>query len=220
MRFALITLNTTKLTATSLAATALMATVGLAGCASHHSETNHQAEEDVASLPPLLIEEFEETVEVVDVSYVEAPSAAAATLAAQRFEKLKTLEGAWVQADGDGGTQLEYEVTANGSALVETVFPGQPSEMVSVYTLDSGRLVMTHYCAMGNQPYMVAAESGVADVIRFECERAGNTNSHADPHMHLGVFTIGEETLKTEWTLYADLTPGMTVGFDLVRGGM
>jgi len=79
---------------------------------------------------------------------------------------------------------------------------------------------MTHYCAMGNQPFMVAADGGTKDVIRFECQRAGNTTSHADPHMHVGVFTIGDGTLKTDWTMYSDLTAGDTFGFQLVRGDM
>ena len=183
--------------------TGVAALTGCAGTATSDADPAAQpavAEMDVEALPPTV-------------------GGAAANLAAQRFEKLKALEGDWVLPEGDGATQLAYEVTASGSAVVETVFPGKPFEMISVYTLDNGRLVMTHYCAMGNQPYMVAKAEGTPEIIRFECQKAGNTASHADAHMHLGVFTIGEGTLKTEWTNYAELNPGDTVGFELVRGG-
>jgi len=183
----------------------------LAGCAGNDTETR--------ALDPV-----DDLVRIDEVEVVgppaSQPSAASAKMARERFELMKSLEGAWVVPDGDGTSMLEYEVTANGSAILETVFPGQPSEMLSVYTLDSGRLVMTHYCAMGNQPYMLATDGDSANVIRFECQGAGNTASHADAHMHLGVFTIGDGTLQTEWTMYSDLEPGQAHGLELVRGGM
>src|SRR5438105_3520584 len=70
------------------------------------------------------------------------------------FEKLKKLAGTWVAADKDGKPTDQVvsviKVTAGGSTVHETLFPGQPHEMVSVYHLDKGELVMTHYCALGN----------------------------------------------------------------------
>jgi hypothetical protein len=207
----------------------LAAAAALAGCAGDDAHTTDTVEETAAvesaeSAAPTeeIVEEIvEETVEIeFDAAALPPVGKADAALAAARFERMKELVGDWVLPDGDGTPQLSFDLTANGSAVIETVFPGQQHEMVSVYTLDSGRLVMTHYCAMGNQPYMVATQGGTADVIRFECQKAGNTQSHADPHMHLGVFTIGDGMLKTEWTMFKDLTAGQTVGFELVRGGM
>jgi hypothetical protein len=43
--------------------------------------------------------------------------------------------------------RVEYRVTGAGSAVVETLFPGTPHEMVTVYHARKGVLCMTHYCA-------------------------------------------------------------------------
>src|SRR5258706_3522145 len=76
------------------------------------------------------------------------------------LERLKKLAGTWVEADKDGKPTDKVvsiiKVTAGGSAVQETIFPGQPMEMMSVYHLDKGDLVMTHYCMLGNQPQMKA----------------------------------------------------------------
>ena len=62
------------------------------------------------------------------------------------FEKLKKLAGTWVEADKDGKpTDKVYsviKVTSGGSVVHETIFPGTPMEMVSVYNLDGGDLVL------------------------------------------------------------------------------
>src|SRR5689334_15625073 len=76
------------------------------------------------------------------------------------LERMKRLAGTWVAAD-EGGRPTDrvvsvIKVTAGGSAVHETLFPGQPQEMVSVYTAEGPDLVMTHYCVLGNQPRMKA----------------------------------------------------------------
>src|SRR5690242_17926790 len=66
------------------------------------------------------------------------------------FETLKKLVGEWQVETADksekNGT-IKYRMTSGNSALLETMFPGTPEEMVDVYTRDKGQLVMTHYCA-------------------------------------------------------------------------
>src|SRR5687768_12947493 len=88
----------------------------------------------------------------------DAPAKAKPTHAA--FEKIKALAGTWVEADKDGKPTDKVvsvvKVTAGGSAVQETIFPGTQMEMVSVYHLDGADLVMTHYCMLGNQPRMKA----------------------------------------------------------------
>src|SRR5438105_1544223 len=79
-----------------------------------------------------------------------AKAPAAATNAG--LERIKKLAGTWVMADKDGkptDTVVSViKVTAGGSAVQETIFPGQPQEMVSVYHTDGPDLVMTHYCML------------------------------------------------------------------------
>src|SRR5262245_19014074 len=63
------------------------------------------------------------------------------------LEKMKKLAGTWVLADKDGKATDQIasviKVTAGGSVIHETLFPGQPHEMVSVYTVEGSDLVMT-----------------------------------------------------------------------------
>ncbi len=70
------------------------------------------------------------------------------------FDRLKTLAGEWnVAASGEHhDSKVIYKVTAAGSALMETDSAGSKHEMVTMYHLDGKDLLMTHYCAAGNQP--------------------------------------------------------------------
>src|SRR5438445_5547482 len=76
------------------------------------------------------------------------------------FERLKKMAGTWVEADKDGKPTDKVvsvvKVTAAGSTVQETLFPGTQMEMMSVYHMDKSDLVMTHYCMLGNQPRMKA----------------------------------------------------------------
>src|SRR5215216_3565491 len=94
------------------------------------------------------------------------------------LERIKKLAGTWVEADKDGKPTDKVvsviKVTAGGSAVQETLFPGQPMEMVSVYHMDKNDLVMTHYCVLGNQPRMKAEPGPKPNQIRWVF--AGGTN--------------------------------------------
>src|SRR5262245_31706713 len=111
------------------------------------------------------------------------------------LEKMKKLVGTWVAADKEGKPTDDVvsviKVTAGGSAVHETVFPGQPHEMVSVYTAEGQDLVMTHYCMLGNQPRMKAdAKSAATNKISFEFAGGGNLDPKKDKHMHAATLTI------------------------------
>src|SRR5260221_1755566 len=72
--------------------------------------------------------------------------------------KIKKLVGTWVAVDDKGqptdNVISVFKLTAAGSAVQETIHPGQAHEMVSLYHMDGKDLVLTHYCALGNQPKM------------------------------------------------------------------
>ena len=75
------------------------------------------------------------------------------------FERFKRLVGEWEAADAKsesqkGKIQSRFHLTAGGSAVVETVFPGEEMEMVTVYHRDGDQLMLTHFCHLGNQPRM------------------------------------------------------------------
>jgi len=113
------------------------------------------------------------------------------------LEQLKKLAGTWVEADKDGKPTDKVasvvKVTAGGSAVTETLFPGQPMEMVSVYHLDKGDLVMTHYCVLGNQPRMKAEPGPKPNQIKWVFVGGSNLDPAKDAHMHGGTLTIVDD---------------------------
>ena len=113
------------------------------------------------------------------------------------FERMKKLAGTWVEADKDGKPTDKVvsviKVTAGGSAVQETIFPGQAMEMVSVYHLDKNDLMMTHYCMLGNQPRMKADPKSPANQIRFLFDGGTNLDPKKDMHMHEGTLTFVDD---------------------------
>jgi hypothetical protein len=142
--------------------------------------------------------------------------------AKQQFEALKKLVGDWVEQDNDGKPTdkvvCSYRVTSSGSALHETLFPGTDHEMVTLYHLDGDRLVLTHYCSMGNQPHLRAEPSTDASRILFKFVSATNLKSPSEHHMDEASFEIGSpDRLKAEWISRKDGQNCHDVKFDLVR---
>jgi hypothetical protein len=112
----------------------------------------------------------------------------------KEFEKMKQLVGTWVEADQDGNPTDNVvsviKLTAGGSAIHETIFPGQDHEMVSIYTVEGADLVLTHYCMLGNQPRLKADPKASAGEIRFEFAGGANLDPKKDKHMHSATLTI------------------------------
>jgi hypothetical protein len=118
------------------------------------------------------------------------------TLTNAGLETMKRLAGTWLAAD-QGGKPTDQvvsiiKVTAGGSAVHETLFPGQPHEMVSIYTVEPD-LVMTHYCVLGNQPRMKADPKSPANQIRFQFAGGSNLDPKKDKHMHAATLTIVDD---------------------------
>jgi hypothetical protein len=118
------------------------------------------------------------------------------------LERLKKLAGTWVAADKDGKPTDQVvsviKVTSAGSAVQETLFPGQPHEMVSIYYRVGADLVMTHYCALGNQPRMKADPKSPSNQIHFEFAGGTNLDPAKDKHMHEGTITFVDDD-HIEW---------------------
>jgi hypothetical protein len=110
------------------------------------------------------------------------------------WEKMKKLAGTWLVADKDGKATDQVasvvKLTAGGSAVHETLFPDQPHEMVSVYSVDGSDLIMTHYCVLGNQPRMKADPQSPENQIVFRFAGGSNLDPKKDRHMHEAVLTF------------------------------
>lgn len=131
-------------------------------------------------------------------------AATASAEAAAHFEILQGLVGDWVSVEDDGSlgeTVLESaRLTAGGTAIVATEFPGTDHEMVTVYHRDAtGGLVSQHYCVLGNQPrYRIAAGPTPRSVV-LRCDGTG-VASEDEKHVHEGRFTFHDDgRLESEW---------------------
>lgn len=125
------------------------------------------------------------------------------------FEIIKSLEGTWV---GEGemhgkkqAVEVRYRITSGKTAVEETLFPGTPHEMVSVYFVDGNDLKMTHYCALGNQPRMKLTEFKKhrrVKTLSMNMYDATGMKSPQDPHMGALKLTLkGDDQLTQEWIL-------------------
>ena len=137
------------------------------------------------------------------------------------FEKLKTLEGKWEgetkHDDKQENVTVTYHVTSGGSAVVETLFPGTPQEMVSVYTESDHKLSMTHYCMLGNQPRLDLVNSSPTEIaLSFSKQNAINPNK--EDHMHaLRLVFIDNDNIVQNWSGIKGGKAGDPVLFKLHR---
>lgn len=138
------------------------------------------------------------------------------------FERIKGLAGVWRGSATHGSqtpepAEVRYDVTSGGTAVVETLFPSTPHEMVSVYHDQGGKLMMTHYCMMGNQP-VLQLESADAHHVSLALAGEQGIASAQEPHMHaLTIEWGGPNQVKQTWTGHAGGQPTDTTVLELTR---
>jgi hypothetical protein len=133
------------------------------------------------------------------------------------FEKMKTLVGEW-KTSGDQPHTITYRLASNDSALIETIMPGSPHEMITVYHRDNDKVSMTHYCASGNQPQMTAKKLD-GDKMKFDLVRVSNMpNQKKGMMMSALTMTFKDaDHVVQEWTSRKDGKAGDPMTFDLTR---
>jgi hypothetical protein len=120
------------------------------------------------------------------------------------LEQIKSLEGKWQGTSSGHGKEgepasVEYRVTSGGTAVEEKLGPGTPHEMVSMYHDVNGRLTMTHYCMLGNQPQLEDKGSGAGKVVLGETDAS---KALLGGQMRMGSLTIDwtdEDTIVQTW---------------------
>src|SRR5215467_6486385 len=137
-----------------------------------------------------------------------AQSGGQKTDAQKSFDAMKTLAGNWEgkvtvaehpEMNNMGG-HVSFRVTSMGNALVhEMSGEGRPDHPVTMFYLDSGRLLLTHYCDAGNRPRMSGKLSPDGKKVEFEFVDLADGTEYG--HMHHAVFTIVDANHHTEdWT--------------------
>jgi hypothetical protein len=104
------------------------------------------------------------------------------------FARMKTLVGTWTgktdMGQGPVEMTIQYRLIAAGSVLEERIAPGTPMEMVTMYYDKAGKLAMTHYCMLGNQPVM-ALKASDAKSLTFDLDASCCTiDAKKESHMH------------------------------------
>lgn len=134
------------------------------------------------------------------------------------FARLKTLAGEWEANTSMGKMHLSLEVIAGGTALVQRDSGENMPVMLTVYHLDNGRLMLTHYCMAGNQPRMVARafDASTGD-LKFDF-LDGTNLTPASGHMHDASFHIADnDHFSDNWDFYENGQKKMAEGAQWVR---
>jgi len=125
------------------------------------------------------------------------------------LEKMKELTGAW-QGTTDMGkgpqtVKATYELTSAGNTILERLFVGLPYEMVTVYHDFDGKLTMTHYCSLGNQPHMDLMDTGENTMLFVLSEKNPNLVSVKETHMHsLKISFDTKDSITQTWSRYEE----------------
>ncbi len=132
------------------------------------------------------------------------------------FEKVKSLEGTWVGKSAKGPIEVSFRTTSGGSAVMSEIRAAD-EDMISMFHLDGDRLLMTHYCAAGNQPRMQATASPDGKTFTFDFIDGTNLTLAAG-HMQRMVLTILDESHHSEdWTFLQPDGKEHREHFDLQR---
>lgn len=150
-----------------------------------------------------------------------ALSVAAQSNNQKSFDLMTSLTGNWEGKDQMGyQIGVSYRMTGGGSALmseIRTSKPGHNDDMISMIHLDGGRVLLTHYCAAGNQPRMQATLSSDGKSITFDFVDGTNISSSQPGHMQRVVFTFIDENHHSEEWHFATSGKEMVQKFDLQR---
>ena len=162
---------------------------------------------------------------------VTSPSMAGELTAARVFDQLKGLEGTWEgpmegegqeaqeEAEAGGLAVHEIEVSAAGTVVMETMGPGTDHEMINMYHLDGEDLLLTHYCAGGNQPRMrLALEESTAELLIFDFLDGTNLDPATDHFIGSArIEIVDADHIESIWGGYSGNEQVSTMTFHLAR---
>ncbi len=123
--------------------------------------------------------------------------------ASKSFHQLAGLEGNWSGKGSEGQPiNVSFRMTAGGSALMSEIHGEGHENMITMFHMDGDRLLMTHYCGVGNQPRMKVIS---ADAKSVSFEFVDGTNIKAgDGHMQRVTFTQPDATHHVEEWVFLD----------------
>jgi len=112
--------------------------------------------------------------------------------------------------------RVDFKVTGGGSTVMSEIYGKE--DMISMFHLDgANRLLLTHYCAAGNQPRMQASVSSDGKTITFNFVDATNLATPDAGRMQSMVLTLIDDNHHTEDWTFVDHGKEMKESFDLRR---
>ncbi len=135
--------------------------------------------------------------------------------AQKAFATLKNMPGTWEGTSPEGPVKVTFKATAGGSSVMSEILGKE--DMISMFHMDGDRLLLTHYCAMGNQPRMQASISPDGKTITFTYVDATNLSEPDAARMQRMVLTVLDSNHHTEQWVLVDHGKERSVTFDLHR---
>lgn len=126
---------------------------------------------------------------------------------------------------GTGKVAMSFKLIGKKSTLQENLLPGTKKEMATMYHCDKtgacDQVLATHYCAMKNQPALIASPEITGNAIVLECDMNTALCKSAEGHVHKITHELSEngEHLKTTYTVFKGGTfkKNSTYHFDRVK---
>jgi len=152
------------------------------------------------------------------------------TSPADVFTRLKAMEGSWDakveliagEAEEETGpltARHDFRVSGAGTVVMETMGAGSDHEMINMYHMDGDDLVLTHYCAGGNQPTMKLDREMLAQgKLHFDFTGGTNLDPALDDHIHSATLDWNEDgTVSSDWTSWSGGAEAAVMQFVLNR---
>ena len=117
------------------------------------------------------------------------------------FDQLKALVGEWEGKNEGGAVKITYTLVSGGTALMERMQPANEQEMITMYSADGDKIVVTHYCSQGNQPTMKSETlKGFGNKYSFSLVSVSGLKTPDEGHMVGLVLTlVDKDHLTQEW---------------------
>lgn len=121
--------------------------------------------------------------------------------AQKMLDRFKAMAGTWSGKGAHGeSNEVTYTVIAGGTSVMADIKMGDEA-MTSLYYVDGGRLLMTHFCPSNNQPRMQAVISPDGKTVTFDFLDATNLASQQTGHMHKAVYSfVDADHYSEDWT--------------------
>ena len=148
------------------------------------------------------------TVLLVGLTTLTAPTLADMGGPPPDLSPLSNLVGDWKGTGPDGkAVTVSYKLTSHGSTLVETIQPEAGPVMTTMYHQSGKSFMMTHYCALNNQPRMKTKAYKPGDkTMAFSFVDVNNVKDpKKDMHMHqLTLEFPDQDHLTQRWVSMKD----------------